>query len=74
MQQVVNFGLNWGMSSNVKKNITLYVLGIGAHNPYFMRKINPFSFASLSRTTGNGLRYVILPNHFPQNRVYAFSS
>lgn len=40
------------------------LLGIGA-NPYFMKDTLPFHSQAYQGQLENGLRYVILPNHFP---------
>lgn len=47
------------------------LLGIGACQSLFHEKDTlPFHSQAHQGQLENGLRYVILPNHFPQNRVY----
>ncbi|OOS01779.1 peptidase M16 [Canicola haemoglobinophilus] len=47
------------------------LLGIGACQSSFHEKDKlPFHSQAYQGQLQNGLRYVILPNHFPQNRVY----
>lgn len=47
------------------------LLGIGACQSLFHEKDTlPFHSQAYQGQLENGLRYVILPNHFPQNRVY----